>query len=435
MAKWYLRDRGQVVGPYTTEELRAMQEQGTVASFHEVSRDGRTWKLVADVPELDKNARRAKPKPQPRPDDEEEDAGSRYAPPPDERDETPSRAYLWIVGGVLGLVALGGVALVLLLVFSPSKTKDTAKDTAGNKDKDGGSSGSPATAVSEGVITFSSQIGTRDRDRVLDESVGLIVSGLSIRAPDGVVSEVNEFGTGSGFVVTASGYLITNRHVVENLVDFRDSQKHRELERKYSVTAEPKVWVFFGHDNKFEANASAIYVSPNYDLAVLKINRASKNFFALSKTNDPDTPRFDPVFSLGFPSTDRKAQDILNPKDQKTFVRGAPIQREFRDADFNQTKERGGIRKSAFLISDAKYRDTYYLTHTATIAKGNSGGPLIANDGTVVGINTLGLIDKVGGFDVTRHGQNFAQTLPQLRREIDKQVPGVVWREASDGAK
>ena len=75
-----------------------------------------------------------------------------------------------IVGGVLGLVALGGVALVLLLVFSPSKTKDTAaKDTAGNKDKEGGSSGSPATAVPEGVITFSSQIGTRDRDRVLGD--------------------------------------------------------------------------------------------------------------------------------------------------------------------------------------------------------------------------------------------------------------------------
>ena len=77
-------------------------------------------------------------------------------------------------------------------------------------------------------------------------------------------------------------------------------------------------------------------------------------------------------------------------------------------------------------------REANYLVHTARIATGNSGGPLIARDGTVLGINTLGISVQMGKERVIQEGQNYALTLPQLRKEIDQHVPGIVWRDAPE---
>ena len=71
MAKWFLRDRGQVLGPYTTEQILEMRDRGTVASYHEVSADKRLWKLIDEVPALSRT--RARPAPRP--------AAPRGAPP------------------------------------------------------------------------------------------------------------------------------------------------------------------------------------------------------------------------------------------------------------------------------------------------------------------------------------------------------------------
>src|SRR6266702_2753043 len=40
---WYVRDRGRITGPFTTEQLLDMRHRGRIQAFHEVSTDQRTW--------------------------------------------------------------------------------------------------------------------------------------------------------------------------------------------------------------------------------------------------------------------------------------------------------------------------------------------------------------------------------------------------------
>ncbi|MDB5307521.1 MAG: serine endoprotease [Gemmataceae bacterium] len=447
MGAWFVRDRGRVVGPFTTEDLLDMRERGQVQGYHEVSPDRRTWKamdLVSDFNGGPPAAHRAAHPPEP------------AEPLPRERDDPGRRNYVLVVGGVLALVVAGGLTVggVLLLRSRPADnagsgaaaatgtggagtggagTSGTA--TGGSEGGGGGVTGGGTTRVGEGVIRLTPRTPTKERDLALANSVGLVVSGAVIKFRDGATLESPEFGTGSGFAVTPNGYVITNRHVVEELANFRGSELQRESEKKLGVTFDPKVWVFFGLDNKYEAEI--VHISTDYDLAVLKLNRTTTRYFALCQTEDPNIPMLDAVSSLGFPGSDRKAMQILNPSNKVELRKGAPIQRAFQDPDFNLTKENGGIKKNSMKARpDTKFREAYYLVHTARIAGGNSGGPLITSDGTVLGINTLGIVISLpgpgGGIKINQEGQNFALTMLQLRKEIDKNVPGVVWRELTE---
>ena len=48
----YIRLKGKVWGPFSIDQLKAMQAQGRLSSFHEVSSDRLVWIPVAEVPEL-----------------------------------------------------------------------------------------------------------------------------------------------------------------------------------------------------------------------------------------------------------------------------------------------------------------------------------------------------------------------------------------------
>ena len=66
---------------------------------------------------------------------------------------------------------------------------------------------------------------------------------------------------------------------------------------------------------------------------------------------------------------------------------------------------------------------TEYIQHSAPISGGNSGGPLIYEDGSVVGINTLVTFDKErAGIGV----KYYAVSLSQALGEISRKVPDVV---------
>jgi S1-C subfamily serine protease len=321
---------------------------------------------------------------------------------------------LVIAGVVAALLVCAAVVVGIMVV------------KRGNSDNEG-------TGVPEGPLTFVSTTQTRERDHAVADAVALVVPGIYIKYNDGSWSE-RRFGHGSGFVVTSEGHIITNRHVVEKLVNFKGSQKLRDLENDIRGSVQAKIWVFFGQEHKLEADLENVYVSQDYDLAILKVNQKTPRFFALSKTEASHIPMLDSVSSLGFPSTDQDATKILNPNQPvSNTALNSPVQRGFLDADFNVTKENGGIKKNSFRARPkASQLEAFYLVHTARIAPGNSGGPLIARDGTVLGINTLGITISMGDEKFIQEGQNYALTLPQLRKEIDKQIPNVTWRDAPE---
>jgi S1-C subfamily serine protease len=266
-------------------------------------------------------------------------------------------------------------------------------------------------------------IADASNERALGQAVGWVICGGKITGADGTEIEMPSF-TGSCFAVSPDGYLLTNRHVVqETWNELRLPDRKQALEqwaREQGVTATPMVWVFFGKEKYV---GRIVHVSPEYDLAVLKVERRGAPFFRLSAVDAP--PRGTKVVTCGFPGATR---DPLTP--EETFEQGIREQRVTRalqagkrvrvedyysGSDFEFDRTGGTVTRPVHEEGGPRW-----IQHEATIHHGNSGGPLLTEDGTVVGINTLG--------NTATHGVYRSLSMPQLRREIDQHAPGVTWK-------
>jgi serine protease Do len=154
--------------------------------------------------------------------------------------------------------------------------------------------------------------------------------------PRGAPSDQPEEASGSGFIVSPDGYILTNNHVVADA-------------DKVTVT------LF----DKSVLTAKIVGRDPSTDVAVIKID--GKNF---------------PTVNLGDDSKARVGQWVL--------AIGNPL-----NLDFTVT---AGIvsakgRNQRGLLNN-KYAITDYIQTDAAINPGNSGGPLLNIRGDVIGINS-----------------------------------------------
>ena len=136
---------------------------------------------------------------------------------------------------------------------------------------------------------------------------------------------------GSGFVLTADGYVVTNNHVVSEATEVKVS-----------------------FQNGDDYDATVIGTDPKTDLALLKI-KSDKSF-----------PHVD------FAKTEAKVGDTV-------MAVGNPF-------GLGGTVTRGIISARGRDIGNGPYDD--FLQIDASINKGNSGGPTFNLDGEVIGINT-----------------------------------------------
>ena len=141
-------------------------------------------------------------------------------------------------------------------------------------------------------------------------------------------NEVVPAASGSGFYITSSGYILTNNHVIEGC-------------RKISLT----------HNGKeFEANIIA--TDTKNDLAILKSNVRPKKFYKISRE---DPKLLEDVIIAGYPLGKRVSASIKTSKGSVTSLAG--------------------------------YGDNYSNFQTdAALNQGNSGGPIINQSGSVVGV-------------------------------------------------
>lgn len=153
-------------------------------------------------------------------------------------------------------------------------------------------------------------------------------------------SELVEKGTGSGVIIDAKGYIVTNNHVIEGakeiVVSFADG-----------TTTEGKI---VGSD-------------PATDLAVVKVD--AKNL---------------PVAELG----DSDACIVGEP----AVAIGNPLGLEF------QGSVTSGVISALNRSFDIGERKFKLIQTDAAINPGNSGGALVNADGQVIGINTVKLVVK-----------------------------------------
>jgi len=158
--------------------------------------------------------------------------------------------------------------------------------------------------------------------------------------PATVYIETTE-GSGSGMIIDAEGYILTNAHVVAGVSTAKVKLSDGQL-----YSAEVK-----GRDEII-------------DVAILKIS--GQNFSFVTFGNSDEIAQGNNVYTLGFP-----------------FGLGG-------DVSFKE----GTISRR---ISDG---DTTYLETSAEIHPGNSGGPLVNHFGEVVGINSAGFGESIKGVTI-----------------------------------
>ena len=175
---------------------------------------------------------------------------------------------------------------------------------------------------------------------------------------------------GSGFIISADGYVVTNNHVVN------PPGQRAELE---------EVTVTLPDGNEYEAEV--VGTDPQSDLAVLKISRREP--FPFVTFGDSRQARVgDWVIAIGNP-----------------FGLGGTVT--------------SGIVSSVLRSAGGGAYDRYLQTD-ASINRGNSGGPLFDMQGNVIGINNA-IISPTGG----SVGIGFAIPAETAEPIVDKLVRGV----------
>jgi 2-alkenal reductase len=151
--------------------------------------------------------------------------------------------------------------------------------------------------------------------------------------------------SGTGFVISSDGYIVTNNHVVEGGESF---------------TA-----VFANGD---AVDAELIGADPITDLAVIKVEG-----------------RVPGVVALGDSNKLRPGQPVL--------AIGSPL------GEFTNTVTQGIVGALGRSLTETPGRPalTGLIQHDAAINPGNSGGPLFNFAGEVVGVNTLGIQQTAEG--------------------------------------
>jgi putative serine protease PepD len=190
--------------------------------------------------------------------------------------------------------------------------------------------------------------------RVVDRSS---LAQIAAAVQDSVVSITTQSGEGSGVILTADGYILTNNHVV--------------------ATAQgDTVQIIFANGKK--ATATIVGTDPRTDLAVVKASGVS----GLKPATLGDSSQMqvgDTVLALGSPLglEGSVTAGIISAKDrtiQSSSDENTP-QSPFGNNPFGQQQQ------SSSTISGLLQTD-------APINPGNSGGALVNTNGQVIGINT-----------------------------------------------
>jgi S1-C subfamily serine protease len=178
-----------------------------------------------------------------------------------------------------------------------------------------------------------------------------------------------EIGSGSGFVLSPYGYVLTNEHVVRSTDEFKVTRGMQSATVTLRVTSinvcfRPDAAAAYGMSEPC-LSASVMASDPAQDLAVLYISGSSFPYVALGDSDAIATGVA--VDALGYPfGRDVEVGKVATVQDIVPDVSTTP----------------GAI--SAFRTNDAGSRQ--YLQITNSVNPGNSGGPIVTRDGFAVGV-------------------------------------------------
>jgi serine protease Do len=170
-------------------------------------------------------------------------------------------------------------------------------------------------------------------------------------------TEYQKVGSGSGFIVSGDGLILTNKHVVS------------DKEADYSIIT----------NDGTEYPAKILAIDPVQDLAILKIEDISASLTGSLQVDSEQSQKFQPL-KLGDSSGIQIGQTAI--------AIGNAL------GEFNNTVSVGVVSGLGRTISASDQTGSVYETlediiqTDAAINSGNSGGPLLNLKGEVIGINT-----------------------------------------------
>ncbi|MDX8394646.1 MAG: serine protease, partial [Mariprofundales bacterium] len=179
-------------------------------------------------------------------------------------------------------------------------------------------------------------------------------------------------GVGSGFVVSDSGHVVTNNHVVDGAAALKIVDKETS-----GITT---------HD------ATVVWASAPLDLAIIHVPDLHRLAVTIS---EKQPAKLSEVIAIGYPA----AADLVSDLE------------EFLQASVNASVTNGVVSRIQPETVSAGVQIPI-IQHNADISGGNSGGPLFNACGEVIGINTKG---KFGG---TSSGLFFSVSATTALREL-----------------
>ncbi len=204
---------------------------------------------------------------------------------------------------------------------------------------------------------------------------------------------------GTGFAVGKSGkssdIFVTNWHVA--VTDAPPTEVYLVLSTK--------AFEGNGVDKDYLVPCKVLYTTTGYpDIAILQAERVVTERTALPLCPSEYAKQGSTVYALGYPGSSDKANSAYMPADLKDI-----------------TVTRGVISRFTVMSIEG---DTSVIQHDAHINHGNSGGPLINEDGAVIGINTYGFGDNNSEWSASIYIDYAMDALDDLGIAYDVCTPG-----------
>ncbi|MBO5310268.1 MAG: serine protease [Clostridia bacterium] len=194
------------------------------------------------------------------------------------------------------------------------------------------------------------------RSDMAEEYLGAIATVNIVKTATGTSA-----GFGSGIAIADGGYLVTNFHVVTNVVTYPET---------YSLSLTMQV----DGDLTEDVGAELLWYNANLDVAILK---SAQNFDCFVEMADRwiNPAQGDKL---------RIAEEI--------WTLGTPFKQEYFGSYSQGTISSADMRICTTSIASTYFTHSNMIQHTAPISSGNSGGPLFDNAGKLIGLNTCGCV-------------------------------------------